>query len=71
MAEVAMPVVTNANIKLRKKVLLIGLISFPPSDLGPAFQTLCHFNGRSLAGSCSGTARGGERLKMIRTADSP
>jgi hypothetical protein len=44
MADVAMPAVTNANIKLRKKVLLIGLISSPPSDLGPAFQNMCQFN---------------------------
>jgi hypothetical protein len=43
-----------------KIVFLMGLISSPPSDLGPAFQTLCQASSRS-----------GERLKMIRTAESP
>jgi hypothetical protein len=57
---VAKPAVTSANRNVMKIVFLISLISSPPSDLGPACQTLCQANGRI-----------GERLKMIRTAVLP
>src|SRR5215217_137622 len=61
MPVVATPAVITANRNVMKIVFLMGLISSPPpSDLGPAFQTLCQASSRS-----------GERLKMIRTADLP
>jgi hypothetical protein len=51
MADVAMPAVTNANIKLSKSVFLTDLISSPPSDLRPEFKLRASQRFRSLAGS--------------------
>jgi hypothetical protein len=55
-----------------KIVFLMALISSPPSDLGPAFQTLCQTNSvMAWLFGFAGEPGRGERLKMIRTGDSP
>jgi len=71
MPEVAIAAVTNANRKVVKIVFLIANISSPPPDLRPACQTLCQRSVFSLAGLAKGRPGHRDRLKMIRTADSP
>jgi len=71
MPEVAMAAVTNANRKVAKIVFLIALISSPPSDPGPAFQTLCQAKVSAWLGALWEKPGRRGRLKMIRTRDSP
>jgi hypothetical protein len=72
MPEVAKPVVTNVNTNVMKIVFLIALISSPPPDSWPASQTLCQARESVRSeGIFRGRASSGERLKMVRTTDSP